>query len=236
MDGLQESVAQFLPGDPDETMVRSCQGVSTARCAALTISFLCSMCLHAHLGKSATLSAPFCERLKSEATEIKDDGEGRFLILLDKACGRGVESECGRHSFVKDATGAVRETPSDEKFDDGDGSKARQKQKQNHLRPCLQSNVDTKGLTRRAMADEQSYPRDYLSPAEGGPELGSSEERGRDCCQVPEFLLQLDAGWVLASAVWEGIALLEKSRDYERAIAFLAQLLSTRCVRVQGHT
>lgn len=46
--------------------------------------------------------------------------------------------------------------------------------------------------------------------------------------EVPEFLLQLEAGWVLASAVWEGVALLERDRDYERAVELLAQLLATR--------
>lgn len=229
VDGLQEIVAQFLPGDPDEAIIRSCQAVSTARCAALTISFLCSMCLHAHLGKFETLSAPFNDRLKSETTEVEDDEEGGVLILLGKACGRGDESERGRHSFVKGATGAVKETPFEER-NDGDEGKARQKRKD--LRPCLQSNVDAKGLTGKAMMNEQSYPKNDLSPAEDGRELGSSEER--EGYQVPEFLLQLDAGWVLASAVWEGIALLEKSRDYERAIEFLAQLLATRCVRVYG--
>lgn len=46
--------------------------------------------------------------------------------------------------------------------------------------------------------------------------------------EVPEFLLQLDAGWVLASAVWEGVMLLEKARDYGRAVELVAQLLATR--------
>lgn len=46
--------------------------------------------------------------------------------------------------------------------------------------------------------------------------------------EVPAFLLQLDAGWVLASAVWEGVSLLERARDYGRAVELLAQLLATR--------
>lgn len=229
VDGLQESVVQFLPGDPDETIMRLCQAVSTARCAALTISFLCSMCLHAHLGNSETLSAAFNGRLKSETEEVKKDDEGEVFILLGKACGRGGESECGRHSFVKSATGAVKETPSKER-NDGNGDKARQKRKD--LRPCLQSNAEAKSLTGKPIVDERPYPKHGLSPAESGRELGSSEENKSH--HVPEFLLQLDAGWVLASAVWEGIALLEKSRDYERAIEFLGQLLATRCVRVYG--
>ncbi|CAM9417547.1 unnamed protein product [Choristocarpus tenellus] len=54
--------------------------------------------------------------------------------------------------------------------------------------------------------------------------LGVKEGDG----DTPEFLLQLDAGWVLASAVWEGVGLLERERRYEVAVSLLAQLLGTR--------
>lgn len=48
-------------------------------------------------------------------------------------------------------------------------------------------------------------------------------------CELPGFLLQLEPGWVLASAVWEGVVLLERARDYGRAVELLTQLLATRC-------
>lgn len=67
----------------------------------------------------------------------------------------------------------------------------------------------------------------------GGSAEGESKEtdRGqfeRKKSEVPAFLLQLEAGWVLASAVWEGVTLLERARDYDRAVELLSQLLSTR--------
>lgn len=53
-------------------------------------------------------------------------------------------------------------------------------------------------------------------------------ERPGNDSEVPEFLWQLEAGWVLASAVWEGVVLLERARDYGLAVELLAQLLATR--------
>lgn len=98
----------------------------------------------------------------------------------------------------------------------------------------------------RAMGEEghsgqfspsQPLPRQAAERAEPGraeeekrDEGGTSPSRAlrQVCCEVPEFLLQLEAGWVLASAVWEGVALLERARGYERAVELLAQLLATR--------
>lgn len=67
--------------------------------------------------------------------------------------------------------------------------------------------------------EEEKRDNADISPSRALPEV---------CCEVPEFLLQLEAGWVLASAVWEGVALLERARGYERAVELLVQLLATR--------
>jgi hypothetical protein len=57
-------------------------------------------------------------------------------------------------------------------------------------------------------------------------QLCSSEQRRREqrAHSAPEFLLQLDAGWVLSGAVWEGVALLEKRKQYTTAVALLGQV------------
>ena len=99
----------------------------------------------------------------------------------------------------------------------------------------------------RGGGDPQANPLSELEPAlalgmEGlpthgtaGAGAGSTEGKGkgtgqnvRQNSEVPEFLLQLEAGWVLASAVWEGVTLLERARDYDYAVELLSQLLSTR--------
>ncbi|CAM9449623.1 unnamed protein product, partial [Phaeothamnion confervicola] len=64
-------------------------------------------------------------------------------------------------------------------------------------------------------------------------EVSSREFKNLDAATLPlpplpEFLLQLDAGWVLASAVWEGVAVLERAREYDAALPLLMQLLQTR--------
>jgi hypothetical protein len=57
-------------------------------------------------------------------------------------------------------------------------------------------------------------------------QLCSSEQRRREqrAHSAPEFLLQLDAGWVLSGAVWEGVSLLEKRKQYTTAVALLGQV------------
>lgn len=50
-----------------------------------------------------------------------------------------------------------------------------------------------------------------------------------DC--TPDFLLQFDPGWVLATIAWEGLGYLEKERLYKSAVQVLHKLLMTEYTR-----
>lgn len=49
--------------------------------------------------------------------------------------------------------------------------------------------------------------------------------------RTPDFLLQFDPGWVLATIIWEGLAYLEKERLYKPAVQILHKLLMTDYTR-----
>lgn len=45
---------------------------------------------------------------------------------------------------------------------------------------------------------------------------------------LPDFLLQFEAGWVLASVLWEGVGLLEWEKNYGRGVELLVLLFATK--------
>lgn len=82
-----------------------------------------------------------------------------------------------------------------------------------------------------SLASGAELPPAFAMEAGGSRTEGKYAGRvGRKEGEMPEFLLQLEAGWVLASVVWEGVTLLERARDYDRAVELLSQLLATRWV------
>lgn len=222
---LEDMITQFLPKEEEGNRVA--EGVATAVTAAtaattdtsaataLAITLVCSRCLHAHLGTTGiTLGSPVSSCLSvssyGAATRVigcgqRDDegGEGEeFLRLLKERCS------------VSDAALEARHRNENEV-----ASK--------HISLPTAKGIHSEAKLRRGIATEESVTTSSIEGDEGvETDNGGSSCSTKD--DVPEFLLQLEAGWVLASAVWEGVTLLEKVRDYKRAVELLTQLLATR--------
>ncbi|CAM9218865.1 unnamed protein product [Scytosiphon promiscuus] len=185
---------------------------------------------------------------EGEVGEEREDEEA-FLLLLKQRCG-GVDGPLDAGTRPLGEVGRLGE----KKLDGGnrdagcgvgwcEGRRPKQGERS--------SPGDKRGAERQLAPTAAGGARSCLcfeaaargTPMVGGESGGATEEDQKGASraavgredgavsgnkQVPEFLLQLEAGWVLASAVWEGVALLERARDYERAVELLTQLLATR--------
>lgn len=190
---------------------------------------------------------PGPKRRKEENKEEEEVDEA-FLCLLRKVCGGGSDASRARPGYLGGVPGGVqRETSlADSSADDGDLQREAdrsQPSRADGLRAgkTAPAPQPTGNETLPGSPSSQPSPAEGESTAAGGSGAdgkrsahrrrasldGTSLDRDGGSA-VPEFLLQLEAGWVLASAVWEGVALLERARDYEKAVELLAQLLATR--------
>lgn len=181
----------------------------------------------------------------------EEEEEEAFLSLLKQRCGVRESSEAGNGSSRKVGT------PEAIKLDGGSGDAGCGPGGCERERPRQKgrgSLHDKRGVEWQptpteieeapcSLSSEAAEALVQGTPMMEGEARSGTEENRKDACrtaigrdndagsggnQVPEFLLQLEAGWVLASAVWEGVALLERARDYERAVELLIQLLATR--------
>lgn len=216
LDGLEDSISQFL--SPAEDLVHASASIASSPAApAITIALVCARCLHAHLDlrRHATLGSQALSTvvgISRDGTAAEQDAtsEEDFLGMLKKACSgaAGREESLGKPprnaGFNPNAAGAV------------DGV---------HIFSDNFSGSDGMKEVKEEERESFTRPSSSVEPGEPG-EPGAG--RGDGGCEVPEFLLQLEAGWVLASAVWEGVSMLERARDYGAAIKLLAQLLATR--------
>lgn len=230
---------------------------NTSAAVAVAIALVCSRCLHAHLGTPAiTEGSPISSSLSvvsgGAAPRVvggshRDDegGEGEeFLRLLKERCG------------VSDALKArpaggmtmLEKTKQKEEISIRERQRQQQDGERSVMPECLseihptESEVSSKDLSLLTAKGVRSEAKLVSEIATHGGLTGSKTEgeegiqtagggtRDSDEDDMPEFLLQLEAGWVLASAVWEGVTLLEKVRDYERAVELLTHLLATRQV------
>lgn len=238
MDGLEDSIAQFLPGAGEQASGNEVSPTPAGKehSAPVAIALLCARCLQAHLGTphpalfSQAPSSVFPGGATGAARLEEEDVEEAFMLRLVKACGG---------SEARDSAACAATAPSDDE-------RSRQEKRAftegvTHSNELREERVVPSSLQQRIYSKACS-PQPYSRGGESGTagEEGEVDREnvaaGRDSFgynvgkEVPEFLLQLEAGWVLASAVWEGVALLERARDYESAIELLAQLLTTRCV------
>ena len=253
LDGLKDSIAQFFLPAEDR---RQTDGVASdvadkATSTAEAIALVCSRCLHSHLGTPLSALSPQAlpqpvvsgdvPGPKHRQKENKEEGEEAFLCLLREVCGGGSDASGARPGSRGGMLGEVqRETSlADSAADDGGLQREAGGLHAGKTAPVPQPTAN--GAYSGSPSSWPS-PEKGESTAAGGSDAdgkrspnrrasldGASLEGDRDGGSVvPEFLLQLEAGWVLASAVWEGVALLERARDYEKAVELLAQLLATR--------
>lgn len=214
----------------------------------VAISFACSRCLHAHLGTPAVAlgsqvsssSSCFSGAKKGVRGEVEEDD--KLLRLL--------RARCGLNNAPEAWTRPVRETTPDEV---GTGTytgraerSCQQQQEDGKCGPALltypnesrhdenEPELKLASVTAGGGASGGDPTFTFAPVEQMGAATGSGTEEGKgdvvgSNSEVPEFLLQLEAGWVLASAVWEGVTLVERARDYEAAVELLIQLLATRC-------
>ena len=185
---------------------------------------------------------------RKEETKEEEEADEAFLCLLRQVCGGGSDASGARPGSRGGLPGGVQTETSlaDSSADDG-GLQREAGRSQPSRAGGLHAGKTTPAPQLAedgalpGSPSSQPPPGEAESTAAGGSGAdgkrstdhrrasldGTSLDRdGRSA--VPEFLLQLEAGWVLASAVWEGVALLERARDYEKAVELLAQLLATR--------
>ncbi|CAM9723536.1 unnamed protein product, partial [Ectocarpus fasciculatus] len=221
---------------------------------AVAISFACSRCLHAHL---ETPAVALSSQVSSSPSGFDGAKKGvRGGMQEDNTLLPLLRGRCGLENAPGEAwTRPVSDTTTEEVDQKGAGtyaghaerscSRQQQQQEDGRCGPALlthagesrhgESNAASKLLSVTA-ADCASGGGPTPDFAPVGEQMvaakGSGTEEGKEVVSinngVPEFLLQLEAGWVLASAVWEGVPLLERARDYEGAVELLIQLLATR--------
>lgn len=250
--GLKGSIAQFFSAkDRGQTDGAASAVTGKAASAAEAVALLCSRCLHAHLGTSLSAlsqrarpppvfsgGVPGQECRKEENKDEQEvEGEEAFLCLLREVCGGGRSDGSGpQPGLLGETTDEVQREAShaDPTADDNSLRK-----ESNRKEPQPTGSVDHSGKPSSQLCHEEgkssAVGREVVADEKDSADRRASLDRDSGSgSSVPEFLLQLEAGWVLASAVWEGVALLERARDYDRAVELLVQLLATRCVGTGG--
>lgn len=186
---------------------------------------------------------------RKEDTKEEEEMEEAFLCLLRDVCGGGNDAPGAQPGSRGGVPGEVQGETSLAISAAGDGGFQREANRSQpsrggglHAGKTAPASQPTGNGALSGTPSSQTLPEEGDSTAAGGS--GTDGKRSADRrtsldatsldrdggSAVPEFLLQLEAGWVLASAVWEGVALLERVRDYEKAVELLAQLLATRWV------
>lgn len=178
---------------------------------AVAMAFVCTSCLQAHLGSQP----PVLLRYALSDIGTSEEFEQELLAVLAEACSEPTTSEC--HAVTSpdaeqdDALAAIalasRETSCKQQHDDN---------------ACPSKGRDS---AHEAALGVINVGKEHTAAHEVPPSTAAAAPGQRS---TPPFLLQLDAGWVLASAVWECVALLERAKDYVRAVELLVQLLATR--------
>lgn len=229
MEGLKESIARFLPKVDDQT-------VAASTSAAIMLALVCARCLYAHLGTSPAVFKTSVVTGGAPQDEQGKEGEEDYIFFLRKAC-RGSDMV----GFGRKCDASITADKLDKERGDRErgaiSCAAAEGARTLASEPIREKEASSSQRMARGDACE-TYPSQRLVEegvesgkvfhADGDCTASSSLPHGNAVDETPEFLFQLDAGWVLASAVWEGVALLERARDYEGAVELLTQLLATR--------